>query len=355
MIKTLQEKISNTGKFTQAFNSLVGEKIAMDLGTANTLVYTKERGIVIDEPSFVALNAENGNSVLAVGQRAKEMFGRTTAKIKTIRPMKDGVIADFDVTKAMIKHFIKSAIPQKKFTKPTIMVCVPAGITSVEMKAVIDSAIQCGAGKVHLIEEPMAAAIGSKLPIHDISGSLIIDIGGGTTEVAVITQYSIAYSESLRIAGDTMDECIQKYMRREHGLRIGPFEAEKVKISIGSAVPLAKKLECEVTGSDISTGIPKTVLMNDGNIREALSAPLKAIVDSIKKALSKTSPELAIDIRRRGVVLAGGGSLLKGLGTRLHQETDLPIYRVKDPLTAVVRGTGYVLDNFKNLNQVCLN
>ena len=237
MIKTFQEKILNSSKFTRAFNSLIGEKIAMDLGTANTLVYTKEKGIVIDEPSFVALNAENGNSVLAVGQRAKDMFGRTTGKIKTIRPMKDGVIADFDITKAMIKHFIKSEIPQKKFTKPTIMVCVPTGITSVEMKAVIDSAVQCGAGKVHLIEEPMAAAIGSKLPIHDISGSMIIDIGGGTTEVAILSLGGIVYANSVRVGGDKIDKSIVDFIKDKYNLLLGEASAEMIKKEHGTAMP----------------------------------------------------------------------------------------------------------------------
>ena len=327
----------------------------MDLGTANTLIYTKESGIVLDEPSVVALNSRNGGAVLAVGKRAKEMYGRTPESIQTIRPMKDGVIADFDVTKAMIRHFITSVVPKKRISRPTMMVCVPSGITSVEMKAVIDSSLQCGAGKVHLIEEPMAAAIGSKLPIHEISASMIIDIGGGTTEVAVISQFTIAYSESLRVAGDEMDDCIQRYVRRQHGISIGSFEAERIKIEIGSAAPLSEPIEGEVTGTDASTGMPRTIQLTDAMIREALDNPVRAIVESIRNALSKSSPELASDIRRRGIVLAGGGSLLKGLGARLHAETDLPIFRAKDPLTAIVRGTGHVLDNLADLKKVCLN
>jgi len=327
----------------------------MDLGTANTLIYTKDNGIVLDEPSVVALNTRNGGAVLAVGKRAKEMYGRTPESIQTIRPMKDGVIADFDVTKTMIRHFISSVVPKKRISRPTMMVCVPSGITSVEMKAVIDSSIQCGAGKVHLIEEPMAAAIGSKLPIQEISGSMIIDIGGGTTEVAMISQFTIAYSESLRVAGDEMDNCIQRYIRRQHGISIGSFEAERIKIEIGSASPLSEPIEGEVTGIDASTGMPRTIQLTDAMIREALNNPVKAIVESIRNALYKSSPELASDIRRRGIVLAGGGSLLKGLGARLHAETDLPIFRAKDPLTAIVRGTGYVLDNLADLKKVCLN
>ncbi|MFP6891690.1 MAG: rod shape-determining protein [Nitrospinota bacterium] len=335
--------------------SFFGAKIAMDLGTANTLIYTKDQGIVLDEPSVVALNTNNGGAVLAVGKRAKEMYGRTPKSIKTVRPMKDGVIADFDVTKAMIRHFIGTVIPKKRLSQPTMMVCVPSGITSVEMKAVIDSSLQCGAGKVHLIEEPMAAAIGSKLPIHEVSASMVIDIGGGTTEVAVISQFAIAYSESLRVAGDEMDDCIQRYVRRKHGLSIGSFEAERIKIEIGSASELSEPMECDASGIDVATGIPRSVTLTDTMIREALDSPLRAIVESIRKALSKSSPELASDIRRRGMVLAGGGSLLKGLGSRLHAETNLPIFRAKDPLTAIVRGTGYVLDNLADLKKVCLN
>ncbi len=342
-------------KSLNRLRSFFGAKIAMDLGTANTLIYTKEDGIVLDEPSVVALNVNNGGAVLAVGKRAKEMVGRTPESIKTVRPMKDGVIADFDVTKAMIQHFVGSVVPKKRFSRPTMMVCVPSGITSVEMKAVIDSSLQCGAGKVHLIEEPMAAAIGSKLPIQDVAASMVIDIGGGTTEVAVISQFAIAYSESNRVAGDEMDECIQRYVRREHGLQIGTFEAERVKIEIGSAHPLSEPLECDAMGIDVSTGIPRTLRLNDTMVREALESPLKAIVESIRKALFKSSPELASDIRRRGIVLAGGGSLLKGLGARLHEETGLSIFRAKDPLTAIVRGTGYVLDNLADLKKVCLN
>ncbi|MCY4384301.1 MAG: rod shape-determining protein [Nitrospinae bacterium] len=334
----------------------MGPNIAMDLGTANTLVYTKNAGIVLDEPSVVALNSKNGGAILAVGKKAKEMYGRTPPDtIRTIRPMKDGVIADFDVTKAMIRHFVGAIVPKRSFSRPTMMVCVPSGITSVEMKAVIDSATQCGAGKVHLIEEPMAAAIGSKLPIHEIAGSMIVDIGGGTTEMAVISQYAVAYSESLRMAGDAMDECIQRHIKRNHGLSIGSFEAERVKMEIGTAAPLSEPLEMEISGADVSTGMPRTIMISDESVREALDGPVKAIVESIRKALSKTSPELASDIYRRGIVLAGGGSLLKGLGTRLHDETGLPIYRVKDPLTTVVRGTGHVLDHLKDFKQVCLN
>ena len=339
----------------EKIRSYFGSYIAMDLGTANTLIYTKEGGIVLDEPSVVALNSKNGGSILAVGKKAKEMYGRTPDSIKTIRPMKDGVIADFDVTNAMIKYFVRSVIPKKLIGQPTMMVCVPSGITSVEMKAVIDSSKQCGAGKVYLIEEPMAAAIGSRLPIQEVSGSMVIDIGGGTTEVAMISQFAISYSESLRMAGDAMDECIQRYIRREYGLSIGTFEAERIKIKIGSAWPLSEPLEAEVTGIDSATGIPRVVTLTDSMMRDALDSPVNAIVEAIRLALSRSSPELASDIQKRGIVLAGGGSLLKGLGARLHHETGLPIYRARDPLKAIVKGTGYVLDNLSDLKKVCLN
>ncbi len=335
--------------------SYFGSRLAMDLGTANTLIYTKEGGIVLDEPSVVALNTKNGGSILAVGKKAKEMFGRTPESIKTIRPMKDGVIADFDVTNAMIKHFVRSVIPNTLIGQPTMMVCVPSGITSVEMKAVIDSSKQCGAGKVYLIEEPMASAIGCRLPIQEVSGSMVIDIGGGTTEVAVISQFAISYSESLRMAGDAMDECIQRYIRREHGISVGAFEAERLKIQIGSAWPLSEPLEADVTGIDSATGIPRVVTLTDSMVRDALDGPVNAIVEAIRLTLSRSSPELSSDIRKRGIVLTGGGSLLKGLGTRLHRETRLPIYRAKDPLKAIVKGTGYVLDNLSDLKKVCLN
>ena len=335
--------------------SLIGDRFAIDLGTANTLIYTKSGGIILDEPSVVALNQKNGGSILAVGRKAKDMYGRTGENIKTVRPMKDGVIADFDVTQAMIRHFIKTTLPRRRLGRSTMMACVPSGVTSVEMKAVIDSAIQCGAGTIHLIEEPMAAAIGSRLPINEVTGSMVVDIGGGTTEVAVISRYAIAYSESLRVAGDEMDEAIRRYVRREHGLAIGPFEAERVKIAAGSAWPLSSPEEIEASGIDVTTGIPRIIKVTNEMTRTALEGPVKAIVEAIRKALAKSSPELAADITRRGIVLAGGGSLLKGLGPRLHAETGLAIYRAKDPLTAVVRGTGYALDHYKTLKQVCLN
>ncbi len=335
------------------FSEWLSRGLAIDLGTANTLIFVKGRGIVLDEPSLVALE-DGAHRVLGVGRQARAMFGRTNEEVHTIRPMKDGVIADFDVTKIMIQHFIRQVYDRRGFIKPVMIVCVPSGITQVEMKAVIDSALQSGARKVHLVEEPMAAAIGSKLPIHQNTGSMVVDIGGGTTEVAVISNYAIAYSESIRVAGDEMDEAIQRHLQTRYGLAVGTFEAERIKIEVGSAHPLSRRLRTEVRGLDIPKGVPTAVEVTDEMIREAMDGPVNAIVAAIKKALSRSSPELAGDITRRGIVLAGGGSLLKGLGARLHSETGLPIYRAKDPLTAIVRGTGEVLENFPDLKKVCV-
>ncbi len=327
--------------------------LAIDLGTANTLIFVKGRGIVLDEPSLVALGNGAGQ-VLAVGREARAMFGRTNERVHTIRPMKDGVIADFDVTKIMIRHFIGQVYKRRGIIGPVMMICVPSGITQVEMKAVIDSSMQSGARKVHLVEEPMAAAIGSKLPIHQNTGSMVVDIGGGTTEVAVISKYATAYCESIRVAGDEMDEAIQRHLKTRYGLSVGTFEAERVKIAVGSAHPLPRRLETEIRGLDVVKAVPSAMKVTDEMIREAMDGPVNAIVEAIKKALARSSPELAGDITRRGIVLAGGGSLLKGLGTRLHAETGLPIYRAKDPLTAIVRGTGEVLENFATLKRVCV-
>ncbi|HLC27258.1 MAG TPA: rod shape-determining protein [bacterium] len=328
--------------------------LAIDLGTANTLIFMRGKGIILNEPSVVAINKVDGR-VIAVGKAAKAMYGKTPDSIEAIRPMKDGVIADFDITKKMISHFIRKVLSGRNLFPPKVIVCVPSGITQVEKKAVIDSSMQSGARKVHLIEEPMAAAIGSKLPIHEARGSMVIDIGGGTTEVAVLSMSATAYSESTRVAGDEMDEAIMQHIRRILNIQIGPFEAERVKMEIGSASPLRQRLQTQVRGRDLIRGVPVTFSVDDSFIRQALNEPVKAIVESTRRALEKTSPELAADIIERGIVLAGGGALLKGLGPRLHQETGLPIFRAKDPLTAIVRGTGEVLENFKMLGKVCIN
>ncbi len=328
--------------------------IAMDLGTANSLIFVRSRGIILDEPSVVAIDQSNGK-ILAVGHEAKKMWGRTPESIAIIRPMKDGVIADYEVTKAMIRYFIRKVYKKRRFLQPRMIVCIPSGITQVEKKAVRESALAAGASKVHLIEEPMAAAIGAKLRISEVANNMIVDIGGGTTEVAVISRYATVYSESIRVAGDEMDEAIQNGIRKAFNLAIGPFEAERAKIEVGSAAQLNSRLETVVRGRDLVEGIPKSVSVDDAIIRESLHSPVRAIVEAIRRALERTTPEQAAEIQKRGVVLAGGGSLLKGLGSRLHEETGLPIFRAKEPLTAVVRGTGQVLENMKELSRVCVS
>jgi rod shape-determining protein MreB len=334
--------------------SFISNDLAIDLGTANTLVHVKGKGLVLEEPSMVAISKSDGR-VLAVGKLAKEMYGKTPEHIKTVRPMKDGVIADFDVTKVMISQFIKQVIRRRPLIHPRMVICIPSGITQVEKRAVIDSADQSGARKVFLIEEPMAAAIGSNLPINGNKGSMVVDIGGGTTEVAVIASSAIAACESIRVAGDEMDEGIMHFMRHQYHLQIGPFEAERVKIAIGSAFPLGDKLECQVRGRDIIEGTPKVMTVNDEMIRESLEPPIGAIVDSIRRTLDKTSPELASDIYDSGIMLAGGGSLLRGLPERLHHEIGLKFFQAEDPLRAIVRGSGIVLENFKVWSKVCIS
>jgi len=328
--------------------------LAIDLGTANTLIYIKGKGIVLNEPSMVAIRKDNGE-ILAIGHKAKYMFGKTPDSIVAIRPMKDGVIADFEITQLMIRNFIRKAIMGINIVKPTVMVCIPSGITQVEKKAVIEAAFQAGARKVELIEEPMAAAIGARLPIEKPLGNMIVDIGGGTTEVAVISMYAVAYSESIRVAGDEMDEAITHYIKKKFYVQIGGFEAERLKIEIGSAFPLKQRLEAKVKGRHITEGRPVAITVDDRMVREALEEPVQAIISSIKRALERSTPELAADISERGIVLAGGVALLRGLGMRIHKETGLKVFRVKDPLTAVVKGTGQVLEDFKRLHRVCVS
>lgn len=334
--------------------SMFGRNLAMDLGTANTLLYTKEDGIVLNEPSVVALDMERHN-ILAVGTEAKEFLGRTPHKIMAVRPMKDGVIADFEVTKRMISFFIEKTLTGPKFFKPNIVICVPTGITQVEKRAVIEAAHQAGTRNVRLVEEPMAAAIGANLPIHEPIGNLVVDIGGGTTEVAVISLSAIAYSESVRVAGDAMNIAVQRYFQDEFQLMIGENMAERVKIALGSAYPPAEPLSMDVPGKDLVSGTPKAIRVTDGHIREALAEPVRIIVQAVRKALDKTPPELAGDILNNGVLMAGGGSLLKGLDTVLFNETRLKIVVDDNPLTTVVRGTGKTLDDPKFYEDVFIN
>ena len=327
--------------------------LAIDLGTANTLIYVKGKGIILSEPSVVAIK-KGTNQVLKVGREAKEMLGRTPGSIVAIRPLKDGVIADFDVTEQMIRAFILKSHNRKALVRPRVIVGVPSGITQVEKRAIRDSADQAGAREVYLIEEPMAAAIGAGLPVQEPSGSMIVDIGGGTTEVAVISLSGIVYSQSVRIAGDEMDEAITQYLKRKYNLLIGERTSENIKIQIGSAYPFDEPRKMEIKGRDLVDGIPKTLTINDSDIREALHDPVYAIVDAVKTALERTPPELSADIAEKGIVLAGGGALLHGLDTLISLETHLKVRIADDPLSCVVLGTGKVLDELDLLKTVCL-
>ena len=328
--------------------------MAIDLGTANTLVNVKGRGIGLREPSVVAINSHT-QEVQAVGEEAKQMLGRAPKSISAIRPMKDGVIAHFEVTEKMISHFIRKVHNNRKtLVRPRVVIAVPSGITQVEKRAVRDSAESAGARKVFLIEEPMAAAIGVDLPVQEPTGNMIIDIGGGTTEVAIISMSGVVFSRSLRIAGDEMDEAIVNYIKKKYNLLIGERTAEEVKIHIGSAYPLNEAMTMEVKGRDLIAGIPKTLIISDKEIRKALTETFGAIVEAVKIALERTPPELAADIVDKGVVIAGGGSLIKGLDTLLKEETGLPITLAMDPLSAVALGAGKVLAAPKLLRKVTI-
>jgi rod shape-determining protein MreB and related proteins len=336
------------------FWDLFSNDLAIDLGTANTLINARGEGIVLREPSVVALNSQT-NEVMAVGMEAKQMLGRAPGSIIAIRPMKDGVIAHFEVTEKMIRHFIQKVHNNRKtLVRPRVVIAVPSGITQVEKRAVRDSAESAGAREVFLIDEPMAAAIGVGLPVQDPTGNMIIDIGGGTTEVAIISMSGIVYSKSIRIAGDEMDEAIVNYIKRKYNLLIGERTAEEVKISIGSAYPMEKPMTMEVKGRDLVAGIPKTLQISDEEVREALTETFGTIVEAVKIALERTPPELAADIVDKGVVVAGGGSLIKGLDILLKEATGLPITLAEDPLSAVALGAGAVLKDSKLLKKVTL-
>ncbi len=333
---------------------LFSNDLAIDLGTANTLIYAKHKGIVSCEPSVVAVadDGRGGQRVLAVGREAKEMLGRTPDSIRAIRPLRDGVIADFEITEAMLRYFIQKATRKRAIFKPRVVICVPFGITEVEKRAVRDSAESAGAGEIFLIDEPMAAAIGAGLPISEASGSMVVDIGGGTTEVAVIALSGIVYSQSIRVGGDKMDEAIQAYLKRKYSLAVGEQTAERVKMEIGSAYPLTTQRTTEVKGRDLVAGVPKTITVNSDEIREALQEPLTAIVEATLHALERTPPELAADIVDRGVVLTGGGAMLANLDVLLREETGLPVMVAEDPISAVVMGSGMALENEDLLREV---
>jgi rod shape-determining protein MreB len=342
--------------FLDKMFGLFSNDLAIDLGTANTLIYVKGRGIVAHEPSVVAVqeDAHGGKRVLAVGKEAKEMLGRTPGNIVAIRPMRDGVIADFEITEAMLRYFISRAQTRRTLVKPRIIVCVPFGITEVEKRAVRESAESAGVREVYLIEEPMAAAIGAGLPITEPTGNMIVDIGGGTTEVAIISLAGIVFSQSIRVGGDKMDEAIIQHLKRKYNLLIGDRTAERVKIEIGSAYPTEQVMTMEVKGRDLVAGLPKTLEINSDEIRDAMLEPINAIVEAVRISLERTPPELSADIVDKGIVLAGGGALLRNLDVLLRDETGLPVMIADDALAAVVLGSGRALDEIDLLRKVAL-
>jgi rod shape-determining protein MreB len=333
--------------------SLFSSDLAIDLGTANTLVYAKGKGIVVNEPSIVAINKTTGD-VEAVGKEAKDMLGRTPGNIVAIRPMKDGVIADFKVTERMLNYFIQKAHGRKMLVHPRIVIGVPSEITQVEKRAVIDSAYRAKASEVHLVEQAMVAAIGAGLPVTEPSGNMVVDIGGGTTDVAVISLSGIVYSRSVRVAGNEMDDAIMSYLKRKYNLLIGERTAEAIKIQIGSAYPLDRPLTMEIKGRNLIEGVPKTITIDDSEIREALGECVATIMNAIRVALERTPPELSADISDRGIVLTGGGALLKNLDKRIREETGLPVSIAEDPLASVVLGTGKMLTDFRLLRRVAI-
>jgi rod shape-determining protein MreB len=335
------------------FFDFISNDIGIDLGTANTLVFVRGEGIVLNEPSVVAVEVAT-KKVLAVGAAAKEMLGRTPGEIDAIRPLKDGVIADFETTEKLLSDFIKRVVRHRYLMKPRIVISVPSGITEVEKRAVRDSAENAGARDVFLIQEPMAAAIGVGLPVDQPTGSMVIDVGGGTSEIAVIALNGIVNNISIRIAGDEMDEAIVLYLKKNYNLLIGERTAEEIKIKIGSAFPMENEDVMEIKGRDLVAGIPKTIKISSVQIREALSEPVEAIVEAVRQALEQTPPELSADILDRGIIITGGGALLKGLDKRIRHETNLPVIVADDPLTCVVRGTGKVLDNLPFYSKVLI-
>jgi rod shape-determining protein MreB len=331
--------------------TFLGRDLAVDLGTANTLVYVRGRGIVLNEPSVVALNTNNGQ-VVAVGVEAKRMIGRTPGNIVAVRPLKDGVIADFDVTERMLRYFIQKVHRRTRMAKPRIVVAVPSGITGVEQSAVKEAGHQAGARKVYIIEEPMAAAIGAGLPVNEPTGNMVVDIGGGTTEVAVISLGGIVTSQSIRIAGDELDQAIITFGKKEHSMMIGERTAEEIKLALGSAYPAKDEPHAEIRGRDLVSGLPKTVLISAGDVRKAMDEPLNLIIDAVKTTLDKCPPELAGDVMDRGIALTGGGALLRGLDQRIREETGMPVHIADSPLDSVALGTGKCVEDFDTLRQV---
>lgn len=334
--------------------SFLGRDMAVDLGTANTLVYVRGKGIVLNEPSVVAINT-NTTGILAVGTEAKRMIGRTPGNIVAVRPLKDGVIADFDTTERMLRYFIQKVHRRRHFAKPRIVVCVPSGITGVEQRAVKEAGYQAGARKVYIIEEPMAAAIGAGLPVHEPTGNMVVDIGGGTTEVAVISLGGIVTSQSIRTGGDELDAAIISYIKKEYSLMLGERTAEEIKMAIGSACPLPDEPSAEIRGRDLVSGLPKTIVVTAEEIRRAIEEPVNAVVDAVKVTLDKCPPELSGDVMDRGIVLTGGGALLRGLDERLRDETGMPIHITDNPLHSVAMGSGKCVEEFEALKQVLIS
>jgi rod shape-determining protein MreB and related proteins len=331
--------------------AFLGRDMAVDLGTANTLVYVRGRGIVLNEPSVVALNTSNGQ-IVAVGAGAKRMIGRTPGNIVAVRPLKDGVIADFDVTERMLRYFIQKVHRRRHLAKPRVVVAVPSGITGVEQSAVKEAGRQAGARRVYIIEEPMAAAIGAGLPVDEPAGNMVVDIGGGTTEVAVISLGGVVSSQSIRVAGDEMDQAIITFVKKEYLLMLGERTAEGIKMALGSAFPSAGEPRAEIRGRDLVSGLPKTVVICAEEIRRAIGEPVSLIVDTVKATLDKCPPELAGDVMDRGIALTGGGALLRGIDQRLREETGIPVYVADNPLDSVVLGTGKCVEDFETLRQV---
>ncbi|GLZ07692.1 rod shape-determining protein [Actinomadura sp. NBRC 104412] len=332
--------------------SFLGRDMAVDLGTANTLVYVRGRGIVLNEPSVVAINTNTGK-IVAVGIEAKRMIGRTPGNIVAVRPLKDGVIADFDVTERMLRYFIQKVHKRRHFAKPRIVVAVPSGITGVEQRAVKEAGYQAGARRVYIIEEPMAAAIGAGLPVYEPTGNMVVDIGGGTTEVAIISLGGIVTSQSVRVGGDELDQAVISFSKKEYSLMLGERTAEEIKMAIGSAFPAEKEEpHAEIRGRDLVSGLPKTVVISAEEVRRAIEEPVNSIVDAVKTTLDKCPPELSGDIMDRGIALTGGGALLRNLDERLREETGMPIHLVDNPLDSVVLGTGKCVEDFESLRQV---
>ena len=334
--------------------SFLGHDLAVDLGTANTLIYVRGRGIVLNEPSVVAIDTTTGG-IVAVGTGAKRMIGRTPANIVAIRPLRDGVIADFDTTERMLRYFIQKVHKRRYFTKPRIVVCVPSGITGVEQRAVKDAGYAAGARRVYIIEEPMAAAIGAGLPVHEPTGNMVVDIGGGTTEVAVISLGGVVTSISVRTGGDEIDQSIISFVKKEYSLMLGERTAEEIKMAIGSAFPLPDEPVAEIRGRDLISGLPKTIVVSAGEIRRAIEEPVNAIIDAVKTTLDRCPPELSGDVMDRGIVLTGGGALLHGLAERLSHETGMPVHVADNPLDSVAIGSGRCVEEFEALKQVLIS